>query len=560
MLARFCRSCVRGFAKDLHFGVDARNRMLAGVNKLADAVSTTLGPKGRNVVIQQSFGSPKITKDGVTVARAIEFEDPQENLGAQLVKEVAGKTNDIAGDGTTTATVLTRAIFSEGCKAVASGVNPMDLRRGMTKAVDSVVAHLEGQAIEISSHEHVSQVATISANNDKEIGDLIANAMDRVGKEGVITVQEGKTMHDLLEVVEGMKLDRGFVSPYFINDTKTQKCEFEHPYIVMFDKKISNVNALVPALEIAMNENRPIVLIAEDIESEALALLVVNKLRNGMKVCAVKAPGFGDNRKATLQDMAVLTGGEVVSEEAGMKLDEIQAFQFGTCKKISISKEETIILNGAGDSEKLEDRCNLLRSQIETVASTYEREKLQDRLAKLSGGVAVIKVGGASEVEVGEKKDRIDDALNATRAAVEQGIVPGGGTALLNASLILDSLAEEMENFDQKMGVDIVKKAIRVPAHRISQNAGDEGSVVVGKLLEKTDERIGYNAQRGEYVDMIDAGIIDPVKVVITALIDASSVSSLMATTECMITDIPTEGSSAPMPPGMGGMGMPGMM
>lgn len=561
--------------KDIRFGIDCRERMLAGVNKLADAVQVTLGPKGRNVIIDQPFGGPKITKDGVTVARSIDFADKHENLGAQLVKSVASKTNDVAGDGTTTATILTRAFYSQGVKAVAAGMNPMDIRRGMTKAVDAVVSHLKSIASPITTKAEIAQVATISANGDSTVGDLIADAMERVGKEGVITVQDGKTMYNELEVVEGMKFDRGFISPYFITNAKTQKVEFEQPLILLFEKKISNLHSLLPILETAVKTSRPFVIIAEDVDGEALAALVVNKLRGSAKLAAVKAPGFGDNRKAALQDLAILTGGQLISEEVGVKLEDVTVDMLGSCKKLTVSRDDTIVLGGSGESAAINERCELLRDAIKSSTSDYDREKVQERLAKLSGGVAVIKVGGTSEVEVGEKKDRIDDALNATRAAVEEGIVPGGGMALLYSSNVLNDL--KVSNDDQAVGVRLVADAIKVPARSIADNAGMEGAVVVGQLLDKAASekwsaesgKVGMNAATGEVVNMIDAGIIDPMKVVRTALVDACGVASLMTTTEAMIVDNPEEpgaaGAGAPMggmPGGMGGMpgGMPGGM
>ncbi|KAK3264863.1 Mitochondrial chaperonin 60 [Cymbomonas tetramitiformis] len=546
----------RSFAKDLRFGVECRAGILAGVDKLADAVQTTLGPKGRNVVIEQAYGSPKITKDGVTVAKSIDFKDKLQNVGASLVKQVANTTNDIAGDGTTTATVLTRAIYAEGCKAVAAGMNPMDLKRGIDAAVKAVVENLKSQAKMITSSDEIAQVGTISANGDKEVGDLIARAMEKVGKEGVITVAEGRTMENELEVVEGMKFDRGYISPYFQTNAKTQKAEFENAYILMYDKKISGLNTILPLLEQVLQQQRPLLIIAEDVESEVLATLIMNKLRAGVKVCAVKAPGFGENRKANLQDMAVLTGGTVVSEDIGLKLENVDLSMLGQAKKITITKDDTIMLDGAGTTEGIEERCDQIRDAMESSTSDYDREKLQERLAKLSGGVAVLKVGGASEVEVNEKKDRVTDALNATRAAVDEGIVAGGGTALLYASKVLDGL--EMENFDQKVGVDIIKHALKVPCKTIANNAGEEGAVVVGKLLE-SDGSIGFNAATGKYENLIKSGVIDPLKVVRTALVDASSVASLMTTTECIVTTEP-EPPSAPAAPDMGGMGGMGGM
>jgi chaperonin GroEL len=548
----------------IKFGVEGRAAMLRGVDTLADAVQVTLGPKGRNAIIQQPYGAPKITKDGVTVAKSIDFEDKFEDMGAQLIKSVASKTNDVAGDGTTTATVLARAIYSEGCKAVAAGLNPLDLRRGIQLAVNKVVATLEEISRPITSKEEVSQVGTISANSDTEIGNLISDAMERVGKEGVITVQDGKTLENELEVVEGMKFDRGFISPYFITDPKTQTCELEDPLILLVEKKVSNLAQLVPLLESVIKSQSSILIVAEDVESEALAALVVNKLRAGIKVAAVKAPGFGDNRKATMQDLAVLTGGTVVSEEMGMKLEEITPNDLGRCKKVTITKNDTVVLGGGGDKDSITERCELIRTSIETTKSDYEREKLQERLAKLSGGVAVIKVGGASEVEVSEKKDRVVDALNATRAAVEEGIVPGGGKALLYCSTQLQEVAEkEATNMDQRIGVEIIQRALRAPLSTIAMNAGEEGAVVCGELI-KPDVPIerGFDAQNGIYCDMFEAGIIDPTKVTRTGIVDAASVAGLLTTSEAMICDKPDEGgASGGMHGGMGGMGgMPGMM
>lgn len=550
--------------KVIKFGVEGRAAMLRGVDTLADAVQVTLGPKGRNAIIQQPYGAPKITKDGVTVAKSIDFEDKFEDMGAQLIKSVASKTNDVAGDGTTTATVLARAIYSEGCKAVAAGLNPLDLRRGIQLAVNKVVATLEEISRPITSKEEVSQVGTISANSDTEIGNLISDAMERVGKEGVITVQDGKTLENELEVVEGMKFDRGFISPYFITDPKTQTCELEDPLILLVEKKVSNLAQLVPLLESVIKSQSSILIVAEDVESEALAALVVNKLRAGIKVAAVKAPGFGDNRKATMQDLAVLTGGTVVSEEMGMKLEEITPNDLGRCKKVTITKNDTVVLGGGGDKDSITERCELIRTSIETTKSDYEREKLQERLAKLSGGVAVIKVGGASEVEVSEKKDRVVDALNATRAAVEEGIVPGGGKALLYCSTQLQEVAEkEATNMDQRIGVEIIQRALRAPLSTIAMNAGEEGAVVCGELI-KPDVPIerGFDAQNGIYCDMFEAGIIDPTKVTRTGIVDAASVAGLLTTSEAMICDKPDEGgASGGMHGGMGGMGgMPGMM
>ncbi|TVU48411.1 hypothetical protein EJB05_08047 [Eragrostis curvula] len=530
-------------AKDIKFGVEARALMLRGVEELADAVKVTMGPKGRTVVIEQSFGAPKVTKDGVTVAKSIEFSDKVKNVGASLVKQVANATNDTAGDGTTCATVLTKAIFAEGCKSVAAGMNAMDLRRGISMAVDAVVTNLKGMARMISTSEEIAQVGTISANGEREIGELIAKAMEKVGKEGVITIADGNTLYNELEVVEGMKLDRGYISPYFITNQKNQKCELSDPLILIYDKKISNIHA----------KQKPLLIIAEDVESEALGTLIINRLRAGIKVCAVKAPGFGENRKANLQDLAVLTGGEVITEELGMNLENFEPQMLGTCKKVTVSKDDTVILDGAGDKKAIEERAEQLRSAIEQSTSDYDKEKLQERLAKLSGGVAVLKIGGASEAEVGEKKDRVTDALNATKAAVEEGIVPGGGVALLYASKDLDKL--QTANFDQKIGVQIIQNALKTPVHTIASNAGVEGAVIVGKLLEQENTDLGYDAAKGEYVDMVKAGIIDPLKVIRTALVDAASVSSLMTTTESIIVEIPKEESAAPAVGSMGGMG-----
>ncbi|GAB4843692.1 hypothetical protein Ancab_013656 [Ancistrocladus abbreviatus] len=540
-------------AKEIKFGVEARALMLRGVEDLADAVRVTMGPKGRNVVIEQSFGAPKVTKDGVTVAKSIEFKDRVKNMGASLVKQVANATNDVAGDGTTCATVLTRAIFTEGCKSVAAGMNAMDLRRGITMAVDAVVTNLKSRARMISTSEEIAQVGTISANGEREIGELIAKAMEKVGKEGVITIQDGKTLFNELEVVEGMKLDRGYISPYFITSQKTQKCELEDPLILIHEKKISSVNAVVKALELALKRQRPLLIVAEDVESEALATLILNKIRAGIKVCAVKAPGFGENRKANLQDLAILTGGQVVTEELGMNMEKVDLDMLGSCKKVTVSKDDTVILDGSGDKKAIEERCEQIRSTIEMSTSDYDKEKLQERLAKLSGGVAVLKIGGASEAEVGEKKDRVTDALNATKAAVEEGIVPGGGVALLYASKELDKLPTA--NFDQKIGVQIIQNALKTPVYTIACNAGVEGAVIVGKLLEQDNPDLGYDAAKGEYVDMVKAGIIDPLKVIRTALVDAASVSSLLTTTEAVVVELPKDEKEAmPMGGGMGGM------
>ncbi|XP_077227582.1 chaperonin CPN60-2, mitochondrial [Tasmannia lanceolata] len=541
-------------AKDIKFGVEARALMLKGVEELADAVKVTMGPKGRNVVLEQSFGAPKVTKDGVTVAKSIEFKDRVKNMGASLVKQVANATNDVAGDGTTCATVLTRAIFAEGCKSVAAGMNAMDLRRGITMAVDSVVTSLKSRARMISTSEEIAQVGTISANGEREIGELIAKAMEKVGKEGVITIADGKTLFNELEIVEGMKLDRGYISPYFITNQKNQKCELDDPLILIHEKKIASLNAVVKVLELALKKQRPLLIVAEDIESDALATLILNKLRAGIKVCAIKAPGFGENRKANLQDLATLTGGDVITEELGMNLEKVELDMLGTCKKVTISKDDTVILDGAGDKKAIEERCEQLRSGIEASTSDYDKEKLQERLAKLSGGVAVLKIGGASEAEVGEKKDRVNDALNATKAAVEEGIVPGGGVALLYASKELEKL--HTANFDQKIGVQIIQNALKTPVHTIASNAGVEGAVVVGKLLEQDNPDLGYDAAKGEYVDMVKSGIIDPLKVIRTALVDAASVSSLMTTTEAVVVELPKDEKEVPaMGGGMGGMG-----
>uniref|UniRef100_A0A175YJ84 Uncharacterized protein n=1 Tax=Daucus carota subsp. sativus TaxID=79200 RepID=A0A175YJ84_DAUCS len=557
-------------AKDIRFGVEARALMLKGVEELADAVKVTMGPKGRTVVIEQPYGAPKVTKDGVTVAKSIEFKDRVKNIGASLVKQVANATNDVAGDGTTCATVLTRAIFTEGSKSVAAGMNAMDLRRGITMAVDAVVTNLKSRARMISTSEEIAQVGTISANGEREIGELIAKAMERVGKEGVITIQDGKTLYNELEVVEGMKLDRGYISPYFITNQKNQKCELDDPLILIYEKKISSINSVVKILELALKRQRPLLIVAEDVDSEALATLILNKLRAGIKVCAIKAPGFGENRKSNLQDLAVLTGGQVITEELGMNLDNVELDMFGSCKKITISKDDTVVLDGAGEKKAIEERCEQIRSSIELSTSDYDKEKYQERLAKLSGGVAVLKIGGASETEVGEKKDRVTDALNATKAAVEEGIVPGGGVALLYATKELEKL--QTANFDQKIGVQIIQDALKTPVHTIASNAGVEGSVVVGKLLEQDDPDLGYDAAKGmsifvwfvsldlffssrAYVDMVKAGIIDPLKVIRTALVDAASVSSLMTTTEAIVVELPKDDKEVPMGGGMGGMG-----
>jgi len=548
------RTFVNG--KDIRFGADARKLMLRGVDKIADAVQVTLGPKGRNVAIEQSWGPPKITKDGVTVAKNIEFEDPFENMGAQLTRNVANKTNDIAGDGTTTATVLTRAIFVEGCKSVAAGMNPMDLKRGIDLAVDHVVSFLKKNSKTITTTTEIEQVATISANNDKDIGQLIAKAMEKVGKEGVITVNEGKTLENEIEIIEGMKFDQGALSRYF-TDPKSGSLTFEDPLVLLCEHKISNIQPLLPILEKVAKERRKLLIIAENVEGEALSTLIINKLR-GLEVCAVKAPGFGDSRTNNLQDIAVLVGGQIVSEETGLKLEDLELEDLGSSKKITVTKDDTLILDGAGKKESIAERCDMIRKAVEQSTSDYDREKLSERLAKLSGGVAVIKIGGASEVEVNEKKDRITDALHATRAAVAEGIVPGGGAALLYASKSLDQLKKttKAQNFDQGQGIQIIQDALKVPAKTIANNAGVEGSVVIEKLWEQNNFNFGYDAQSATYVDMIQKGIIDPTKVVRTALVDAASVASLMTTTEALIVELPkkNQGSNANAG-GMGGMG-----
>ncbi|MEZ5809109.1 MAG: chaperonin GroEL [Zhengella sp.] len=538
-------------AKEVKFSRDARERMLRGVDILADAVKVTLGPKGRNVVIDKAFGAPRITKDGVSVAKEIELEDKFENMGAQMVREVASKTNDIAGDGTTTATVLAQAIVKEGAKAVAAGMNPMDLKRGIDLAVGEVASKLVSSAKKINTSDEVAQVGTISANGEKEIGDMIASAMQKVGNEGVITVEEAKTAETELEVVEGMQFDRGYLSPYFVTNPEKMVAELEDAYILLHEKKLSNLQAMLPVLESVVQSSKPLVIIAEDVEGEALATLVVNKLRGGLKIAAVKAPGFGDRRKAMLEDIAILTGGQVISEDLGIKLENVTLDMLGRAKKVAISKENTTIVDGAGQKAEIEGRVAQIKGQIEETTSDYDREKLQERLAKLAGGVAVIRVGGATEVEVKEKKDRVDDALNATRAAVEEGIVAGGGTALLRAS---NALTVKGVNADQDAGIAIVRRALQSPARQIVTNAGDEASIVVGKILENASETFGYNAQTGEYGDMITMGIVDPVKVVRTALQDAASVAGLLVTTEAMIAELPKKESAAPAMPG-GGMG-----
>ncbi|CAM5403832.1 chaperonin GroEL [Aquamicrobium terrae] len=543
-------------AKDVKFSRDARERMLRGVNILADAVKVTLGPKGRNVVIDKSFGAPRITKDGVSVAKEIELEDKFENMGAQLVREVASKTNDKAGDGTTTATVLAQAIVQEGHKAVAAGMNPMDLKRGIDLAVSEVVADLVKKAKKIKTSEEVAQVGTISANGESEIGEMIAQAMQKVGNEGVITVEEAKTAETELEVVEGMQFDRGYLSPYFVTNPDKMVAELEDAYILLHEKKLSNLQAMLPVLEAVVQTSKPLVIISEDVEGEALATLVVNKLRGGLKIAAVKAPGFGDRRKAMLEDIAILTGGQVISEDLGIKLENVGLNMLGRAKKVSISKENTTIVDGAGKKAEIQGRVAQIKQQIEETTSDYDKEKLQERLAKLAGGVAVVRVGGSTEVEVKEKKDRVDDALNATRAAVEEGIVPGGGVALLRATQAIKS---EGANADQAAGINIVRRALQAPARQIATNAGAEASIIVGKILENKSATYGYNAAKDEYGDLIALGIVDPVKVVRTALQDAASVAGLLVTTEAMIAEAPKKeaagGMPGGMPGGMGGMG-----
>ena len=542
-------------AKDVRFSSDARDRMLRGVDILANAVKVTLGPKGRNVVIDKSFGAPRITKDGVTVAKEIELEDKFENMGAQMVREVASKTNDTAGDGTTTATVLAQAIVKEGAKYVAAGMNPMDLKRGVDLAVTEAIKDIQARAKKIQSSDEVAQVGTISSNGDASIGKMIAEAMQKVGNEGVITVEEAKSLETELDVVEGMQFDRGYLSPYFITNAEKMVVELEDPYILIFEKKLSSLQAMLPVLEAVVQTGKPLLIVAEDVEGEALATLVVNKLRGGLKVAAVKAPGFGDRRKAMLEDIAILTNGQLIAEDLGIKLENVSLPMLGRAKKVRIDKENTTIVDGAGDKKDIEGRVSQIKAQIEETTSEYDREKLQERLAKLAGGVAVIRVGGATEVEVKEKKDRVDDALNATRAAVEEGIVPGGGTALLRAKKAVAAL--KSTNADIQAGINIVLKALEAPIRQIVENAGCEGSIVVGKILENSSETFGFNAQTEEYVDMIKAGIVDPAKVVRTALQDAASVSGLLITTEAMIADTPKDRPAMPMPGGggMGGMG-----
>ncbi|WP_421736486.1 chaperonin GroEL [Caulobacter sp.] len=542
-------------AKDVYFSSDARDKMLRGVNILANAVKVTLGPKGRNVVIEKSFGAPRSTKDGVSVAKEIELADRFENLGAQMIREVASKTNDKAGDGTTTATVLAQAIVQEGLKSVAAGMNPMDLKRGIDKAVNIVVDEIKKSSKKVTTNTEIAQVGTISANGDKEVGDMIAKAMDKVGNEGVITVEEAKTAETELDVVEGMQFDRGYLSPYFITNPDKMEVQLEEPLILLFEKKLSSLQPLLPVLEAVVQSGRPLLIIAEDVEGEALATLVVNKLRGGLRVAAVKAPGFGDRRKAMLEDLAILTGAQVVSEDLGIKLENVSLDMLGKAKKVSITKDDTTIVDGIGEKDAIEARIAQIKRQIEDTTSDYDKEKLQERLAKLAGGVAVIRVGGSTEVEVKEKKDRVDDALNATRAAADEGIVPGGGTALLKASKALEGLTGD--NADQTAGIAIIRRALQAPIRQIAENAGVEGSIVVGKVLESTSASFGFNAQTEQYVDLIADGVIDPAKVVRTALQDAASVAGLLITTEAAIVEAPKKGGGAGGPPGggMGGMG-----
>ncbi|WP_058556349.1 chaperonin GroEL [Thiohalocapsa sp. ML1] len=545
-------------AKEVYFGSEARNRMMEGVNVLANAVKVTLGPKGRNVVLEKSFGAPTVTKDGVSVAKEIELKDKFQNMGAQMVKEVASQTSDIAGDGTTTATVLAQAMVREGLKAVAAGMNPMDLKRGMDKAVEAAVRELASLSKPCSDNKEIAQVGTISANSDDSIGQIIAEAMEKVGKEGVITVEEGKSLHNELDVVEGMQFDRGYLSPYFINNQQSQTCELEEPFILLHDKKVSNIRELLPVLESVAKAGRPLMIVAEDIEGEALATLVVNSIRGIIKVCAVKAPGFGDRRKAMLQDIAILTGGTVISEEVGLTLEKATLNELGSAKKVQISKEETTIIDGAGKDDEIKGRCEQIRAQVEDTTSDYDREKLQERLAKLAGGVAVIKVGAATEVEMKEKKARVEDALHATRAAVEEGIVPGGGVALVRALTKIRGTITGA-NHDQDVGVNIALRSMEEPLRQIVINAGAEGSVVLNKVADG-EGNFGYNAANGEYGDMVEMGILDPTKVTRTALQNAASVAGLMITTEAMVAEEPKEDSPMPGGGGMGGMGDMGMM
>jgi len=545
-------------AKIVHFNTDARDKMLRGVNVLANAVKVTLGPKGRNVVIQKSFGAPRSTKDGVSVAKEIELEDAFENMGAQMIREVASKTNDKAGDGTTTATVLAQAIVQEGLKAVAAGMNPMDLKRGIDKAVGLVLEEIKTNSKPVSNNSEIAQVGTISANGDSEIGELIAQAMAKVGNEGVITVEEAKTADTTVDVVEGMQFDRGYLSPYFITNADKMEAQLEEPLILLFEKKLTSLQAMLPILEAVVQSGRPLLIIAEDIEGEALATLVVNKLRGGLRVAAVKAPGFGDRRKAMLEDIAILTGGQVISEDLGIKLESVTLDMLGKAKKVSITKDDTTIVEGVGGKEEIEARVAQIKRQIEDTTSDYDKEKLQERLAKLAGGVAVLRVGGSTEVEVKEKKDRVDDALNATRAAADEGIVPGGGIALLKASKILADV--KGDNADQNAGIAIIRRALQAPIRQIAENSGVEGSIVVGKVLENSDASFGFNAQTEEYGDLVKMGVIDPAKVVRTALQDAASVAGILITTEAAVADAPKKGGSAGGAPDMGGMGGMGGM
>ncbi|MBP6767654.1 MAG: chaperonin GroEL [Reyranella sp.] len=540
-------------AKEVRFSADARERMLRGVDILANAVKVTLGPKGRNVVIDKSFGAPRITKDGVTVAKEIELADKFENMGAQMVREVASKTNDIAGDGTTTATVLAQAIVREGVKSVAAGMNPMDLKRGIDLAVEAAVEDIKARAKKITGTDEVAQVGTISANGDKSIGKMIAEAMKRVGNEGVITVEEAKSLDTELDVVEGMQFDRGYLSPYFITNADKMIAELDSPYILLFEKKLSGLQAMLPVLEAVVQSGKPLLIIAEDVEGEALATLVVNKLRGGLKIAAVKAPGFGDRRKAMLEDMAILCGGQLISEDLGIKLENVTLDMLGKAKKVIVEKENTTIVDGSGKKADLQARISQIRAQIEETTSDYDREKLQERLAKLAGGVAIIKVGGATEIEVKEKKDRVDDAMHATKAAVEEGVVAGGGSALLYAIRALDKIRSS--NDDQKVGIEIVRRALQAPVRQIAENAGYDGAVIAGKMLEQKDTNFGFDAQKGDYVDMIKSGIIDPVKVVRTALQDAASVAGLLVTTEAMVAERPEKKAPMMPPGGDGGMG-----
>jgi len=542
-------------AKEVRFSTDARERMLRGVDILADAVKVTLGPKGRNVVIDKSYGTPRITKDGVSVAKEITLSDPFENMGAQMLREVATKTSDLAGDGTTTATVLAQAIVREGIKAVAAGMNPMDLKRGIDMAVEAVVENLKQNSKKVSTNEEIAQVGTISANGEKEIGEMLAQAVQKVGKEGVITIEEAKSLHTELDVVEGMQFDRGYISPYFVTNSERMICELENPYILIHEKKVSGLQSMLPVLETVVQSGRPLLIIAEDVEGEALSTLVVNKLRGGLKVAAVKAPGFGDRRKAMLEDLAILTGAQLVSDDLGIKLENVDIAMLGTAKRITISKDDTIIVDGAGDKADIAARCTQIRAQAESSTSDYDKEKLQERLAKLSGGVAVIRVGGVTEMEVKERKDRVEDAMHATRAAIGEGIVPGGGVALVRALSVLDGL--KPVNSDQEVGIRIIRQAMTAPCRQIATNAGADGSIVIGKIMDSNEYTFGYDAQTGTYGDMVKNGIIDPTKVVRTALQDAASIASLLITTEAMIAEKPEPKSSAPMPDmgGMGGMG-----